>query len=167
MAKAAAKKATVKKVAPKKTAQQAVKKSESKSTIKYADKSAGQPELVPIFNEIVQLMTPFAKGSLEKIGGKDGQVTLVSKTEMEINGRKLPEAWLAGALIQKGYVGFYYMPVYVAPEEIKAQLKPELLKCLKGKSCFHIKKLDEELTRQIREAIEKGYQFYKKKGWIS
>jgi hypothetical protein len=154
MAKAAAKKKGAK------------KKSQSEYNIKYSDKSAGQPELIPIFNEIVKLMEPFAKGSVEKTGGKDGQVSLISKKEMEIKGRKISEAWLAGALIQKGYVGFYFMPVYVAPE-IKNELHPELLKCLKGKSCFHIKKLDDELANQIKEALQKGYQFYKKKGWIS
>lgn len=163
----AAKKAAVKKAAPKKTTTSAVKKSQSKSTIKYADKSEGQPDLVPIFETLVKMMEPYAKGSLQKTGGKDGQISLVSKKPVEVNGRKMDEIWLTGALVQKGFVGFYYMPVYVAPDEIKPQLKPELLKCLKGKSCFHIKKLDDELAKQIKEAIDKGYQFYKKNGWIS
>jgi hypothetical protein len=159
MAKPAAKKSAVKKAAPKK----GIRK---QSGIKYSDKSAGQPELVPVFNEIVSLMTPFEKGSLKKSGGKDGQVSLVSYKEVEIGGKKTKEAWFAGALVQKGYVGFYFMPVYTIPE-MKSEIQPGLLKCLKGKSCFHIRKMDDEVSRQIKDALKKGYDLYKKKGWIS
>jgi hypothetical protein len=170
MAKAAAKKPVAKNASPKKAApKKAVKKTTSgkeAKPIKYADKSAGQPQLTPIFNKLVKLMEPFAKGSVEKKGGKDGQVGLISFEPVEINGKKTEEVYLAGGLVQKGYVGFYFMPVYTYPE-LKSELHPELLKCLKGKSCFHIKKLDEEMAEQVKEALEKGYALYKKKGWIS
>lgn len=160
----AAKKSAVKKAAPKKTSAR-TSSTEKKSTIKYSDKSAGQPELTPIFKELVKLMEPFAKGSLEKSGGTDGQVGLISYHPAEMNGRKIEEVYLAGGLVQKGYVGFYYMPAYTAPE-IKSSLAPELLKCLKGKSCFHIKKMDAQMAAQIKDALKKGYELYKKKGWI-
>jgi hypothetical protein len=144
----------------------AKKSAEKSSGIKYSDKSAGQPQLIPVFNELVKLMEPFAKGSLEKVGGKDGQVGLISKKPVEMNGHKVAEVYLAGSLVQKGYVGFYFMPIYTAPE-LKSELHPELLKCLKGKSCFHIKKMNEEVAEQVKEALQKGYELYKKKGWIS
>jgi hypothetical protein len=144
----------------------AKKAAEKSSGIKYSDKSAGQPQLIPVFNELVKLMEPFAKGSLEKVGGKDGQVGLISKKPVEMNGHKVTEVYLAGSLVQKGYVGFYFMPIYTAPE-LKSELHPELLKCLKGKSCFHIKKMNEEVAEQVKEALQKGYELYKKKGWIS
>jgi len=148
-------------------AKAAAKKSTEKSSgIKYSDKSAGQPELVPIFNELVKIMEPFAKGSLEKVGGDNGQAGLISHKAVTVNGKKSDEVYLAGSLIQKGYVGFYFMPVYTVPE-FKSQLQPELLKCLKGKSCFHIKKMDEQLFSQVKDALKKGYDLYKKKGWIS
>lgn len=154
-----------KKAAPKKTAKKSAKKTEAKP-IKYSDKSAGQPKLIPIFNELVKIMTPFAKGSLEKVGGKDGQIGLISFKPVEINGRKTDEVYLAGGLVQKGYVGFYFMPTYTIPE-MKSEIHPELLKCLKGKSCFHIKKMNDEISEQLKEALQKGYELYKKKGWIS
>lgn len=135
--------------------------------IKYTDKSAGQPELINIFNELVKLMEPFEKGSIKKSGGKEGQFGLTSKKAVEMaSGKKMDEVWFAGLLIQKGYVGFYFMPVYDSPE-LKSELHPELLKCLKGKSCFHIKKMNEEVAEQVKEALQKGYDLYKKKGWIS
>jgi len=68
-------------------------------------------------------------------------------------------------LVQKGYVGFYYMPVYTEPS-IKKLIKPELLKCLKGKSCFYIKKFDKEIFSQIKEALAIGYKEWHQQGLI-
>jgi hypothetical protein len=82
-----------------------------------------------------------------------------------IDGRKRKGVYLAGLVIQKSFVGFYYMPIYVHTE-LKTVLAPELIKLLKGKSCFHIKKLDEALPGQIRAALETGYKFYQQNDWI-
>lgn len=106
---------------------------------KYADKSAGQPELPPIFEALKELLTPYVKGSIVMRGGSGGQVALVSEKEIWVEGKKKPELHFAAVLIQKGYVGFYFMPVYSDPER-KELFAPELLKLLKGKACFHIKK---------------------------
>ena len=163
--KEAVKKTASKKASPKKTVNRTTAAEDKKIKIKYADKSTGQPELVPIFHRIAKLMEPFAKGSVKKSGGKDGQVGLTSFKQVEIAGRKLDELYLGGALVQKGFVGFYFFHIYVAPE-LKAELKPELLKTLKGKTCFHIKKDDPQIYEQISDALNKGYRFYKKKGWI-
>ena len=88
--------------------------------------------------------------------------TLVVENDIEVAGKKLDEIYLAGIIVQKGYVGFYYMPVYCL-EEIKQELKPELLKCLKGKSCFYIKKNDPMLMEQIADALKVGYKGYEKR----
>ena len=90
---------------------------------------------------------------------------LYSVKDVEVWGRKRKEVYFAGIIIQKAYVGFYYMPVYAEPE-VKTLFKPELLKLLKGKSCFHIKKLDEELMRQIEQALADGFEMYKQRGWV-
>jgi len=41
-----------------------------------------------------------------------------------------------------------------------------LLRLLKGKSCFHIKKLTPELLQQIAEALDQGYRLYQARGWV-
>jgi len=43
---------------------------------------------------------------------------------------------------------------------------PDLRKLLKGKSCFHIKKLDENLVNQIETALKEGLNYYKMQGAI-
>jgi len=133
--------------------------------VKYSDKSHGQPQLVPIFEEIKKMLAPYKKGTMKLLGGAGGRVSLVSQRPVEILSRKRDELWFAGALVQKGYVGFYYMPVYTDPS-IKKLIKPELLKCLKGKSCFHIRKFDQETFSQIREALAIGHKEWRQRGWI-
>ena len=141
------------------------KKSTAPKPIKYADKSAGQDEMIKIFNDLHQMLTPYESGSVKKMGGEGGQVSLISHKEVEIAGRKKSELWFAGLLIQKGYVGFYFMPVYVEPEK-KRLLGAELLKTLKGKSCFHIKSADPVIYSQIEQALRLGYEEWRKNGWV-
>ncbi len=173
-AKAAVKKAAKKVVKKavkklvKKAAKPVAKKPAGKKkeiTLKYSDKSAGQPELVPIFEEIKNMLLPYENGTLKIHGGTDGKVMLISHKPVEIAGRPREELWFASALIQKGYVGLYYMPVYMN-DPVKRQLFPELMKCLKGKACFHIKQNNDQLFEQIASAIQIGYDAYLQKGWL-
>lgn len=133
--------------------------------IKYADKSGGQPQLIPIFDEIKNMLAPYEKGTMKLLAESKGNVVLVSKKPVEILGRKRDELWFASALIQKGYVGFYYMPVYM-DSEIRKLIKPGLLKCLKGRACFHIKKFDKEIFSQINDALKIGYDCWHMRGWL-
>mgnify|MGYP001545226414 CR=1 FL=1 len=140
--------------------------STSKDTgIKYTDKSAGQPELIPIFEAIRDMLLPYQKGQLKLRGGENGQVLLVGEKKLVIDGRKKDEMWFAAALIQKGYVGFYFMPIYTN-KKLHDVFKPELLKCLKGKACFHIRTYDKLILSQIKDALKIGYDTYKELGWI-
>ncbi len=110
-------------------------------------------------------MSPYEKGHLVKSGDLPGQFGLLSDKTIEVAGKKRDDVYFAGILVQKGYVGFYFMPVYADPA-LKKDLHPDLVKCLKGKSCFHIKKNDPVLMQHIKEALKTGYDDYKKKGWI-
>ena len=90
---------------------------------------------------------------------------LWSLKDVVIEGRKRKEVYFAGVIIQKSYVGFYFMPVYAVPE-LSTVFAPELLKLLKGKSCFHVKSLDETLEGQIRAALKTGFELYQRRGWV-
>jgi len=137
-----------------------------RADIKYEDKSTGQPELVLIFEEIKKLLLPYAKGAIKLYGGDNGKIILMSEKDIEAAGRKMKEIWFASALVQKGYVGFYYMPIYTHSNKVKKLLSPELLKCLKGKACFHIKKQDAIILSQIKDALKIGYDCYKEMDWV-
>jgi hypothetical protein len=137
---------------------------QKEARIKYTDKSEGQPELTPIFEAIKKLLLPFEKGTM-KLTTSGGQVVLISTKPVEILGKKRDELWFASALVQKGYVGFYYMPVYGDPR-VRELINPKLLKCLKGKACFHIKKYDKEIFSHIKDALSVGYNAWHQRGWL-
>lgn len=117
-----------------------------------------------IFDEIKHIMQVYSPPLIAKMDDS-AHYDLWSIKDLVIDGRKRKEVYLAGLIIQKDYVGFYYMPIYVNTE-LKTIFAPELLKLLKGKSCFHIKKLDDNLKEQIREALKIGYENYQRNGWI-
>jgi hypothetical protein len=123
-----------------------------------------QEELVDIYSQLKPILKQFEKPLKPKLD-LDSKYDLWSFKDVEIDGRKRKEVFFASIVIQSSYVGFYYMPIYT-DTDLKKVFKPELLKLLKGKSCFHIKKLDEELKQQIKEALDIGYNLYKKRGWI-
>jgi hypothetical protein len=90
---------------------------------------------------------------------------LWSYKDLEIEGRKRKEVFFAGLVIQKSYVGFYFMPVYAEPE-VKAFFPPEVMKLLKGKSCFHIKSLTPQLLGQLDSVLRTGFDLYRRRGWV-
>lgn len=165
------KKAVTKKAVAKKAVKKAVKAAKPKNeertiNIKYADKSAGQPELMVIFEAIKKMAVPYhGKGDMVMHAGTGGQFNLVNHKPVVIAGREKKELWFISSLIQKGYVGFYYMPIY-GSNEMRKQFSPEFMKCLKGKCCFHIKKNDPLIMKDIEKAFKVGYKAYKDRGWI-
>ena len=119
---------------------------------------------IAIFEALKDLLSPYAPPLVPKMDDTS-HYDLWSIRDLVIEGRKRKEVYFAGLSIQKGYVGFYFMPVY-AEADLKAVFAPELLKLLKGKSCFHIKKLDPALLDQIKSALQIGYQTYQNRGWV-
>jgi len=87
------------------------------------------------------------------------------RKDMDVMGKKMNELYFSSIIIKKNFVGFYYFPLYVKPE-IKNSLKPELLKLLKGKTCFHITKSDGLIIEEIGKLLNNGLDYYKKMNWI-
>ena len=121
-------------------------------------------DIKQIFSSLKVLLESYRPPLAAKVED-DKRFDLVSIKDVVIEGRKRKEVYFASIIIQKDYVGFYYMPVYSDPE-MKAIFHPELLSLLKGKSCFHIKRLDDPLREQIRVALKDGFTLYKTRGWV-
>ena len=121
-------------------------------------------ELKATFKELRSLLKRYQPPLVPKMDDAS-HYDLWSIKDVKIAGRERTEVYFAGAIIQKSFVGFYYMPVYTSPE-MKKLFAPELLSLLKGKSCFHVKALDARLLRQIKSALAAGYKLYKKNGWV-
>lgn len=67
--------------------------------------------------------------------------------------------------INKNYVSFHLMPVYVFPESL-ATVSPELKRRMQGKSCFNFKKTDPQLFQELRELTQAGYDNYRNAGYL-
>ena len=93
------------------------------------------------------------------------RIELWSEKDLVIEGRKRKEVYFAGLIIQKGYVGFYFMPVYIE-SEVKQIFSPDLLRLLKGKSCFHIKNINGNSLQDIRAVLKTGFDLYRQRGWV-
>jgi hypothetical protein len=72
---------------------------------------------------------------------------------------------MASLILQKGYVGFYFMPIYLDPS-LKKKISPALLSLLKGKSCFYFKKLDPSLLPAIEFALKEGRTLFQSRNWL-
>jgi hypothetical protein len=132
--------------------------------IKYTDKSKGQPALVVLFQDIKETLRPFAQGNFKINADKPGYFEIYYKKEVEILGKSHPELLFVSLLIQKGYLGFYFFPIYI-DQRLKDKIPPPLLSCLKGKTCFHLKKKDPLLLIQLEQVLQWGVDFYNSKGW--
>lgn len=123
-----------------------------------------QEQLTDIFQRLKVILKEY-EGPFRPKFDLDSKYDLWSFKELEIAGRKRKELYFAGIIIQSKYVGLYYMPIYT-DTDLKDVFEPELLKLLKGKSCFHIKELNPHLEKQIRKALKIGFKLHKARGWV-
>jgi len=122
-------------------------------------------DLIEIFQTIRAAMQPYdAMGFTSKVNS-DTEYDLWSEKNVVLLGRKRNEIYFAGLKILKSEVTLHFMLIYTNPE-VKDILHPNLLALLKGKSCFHIKKLDDLLMEHIADALDKGYKIYKQNEWV-
>lgn len=86
----------------------------------------------------------------------------VAGTKKAMQGKQKVDGYYFGSVVPKPKdIRLYYFPIYTHVDEFE-WISPELRKCLKGKSCFHIKKLDDSLLNDISAMITKGVELYKK-----
>ena len=121
-------------------------------------------DLAPVLAHVRELLKPFEKHFTVRGEGSD-TCGLYSVKKIEAFGRTYDEMFFASVKLNKGAVGFYFMPIYTHESEFK-DLSPLLRKMLKGKSCFHLKKFDAEIEKELKALLKKGYEVYKKVGWV-
>ena len=126
-----------------------------------------QEQLLEIFNALKSELKPYENGHIKARFDIEGKYDLWSeKPDMTVLGKRRAELSFAAIIVQSSYVGFYYMPIYTNTADVRSLLAPELLRHLKGKACFHIKAIDDELLNDIRLAMKVGFEEYQKNGWV-
>ncbi len=141
-----------------------------------ATKAKGKPKtdgdsLESVYLEVEKLLMkhapPFRTDVACMSGGKKSlQLTVPKPVAIPgAYGGKPVDLMMAAVILQKDFVGFYLMCIYMN-DVVKKKLSPALLKLLKGKTCFHVKKLDDGLRKDIAAALELGTKSYKARGWM-
>jgi len=131
---------------------------------------AGDDSLDSVFERLSEMLARHAPPfRFQDLGVRDKKsVQLVVPNPVAIPGAyggRPVDLQLAAAILQKGYVGFYLMCIYMNDEQ-KKKLSPALLKLLKGKTCFHVKKMDDALAKDIEAALGLGTKVYRERGWL-
>lgn len=123
------------------------------------------PALIPLFNELKSLLKPFAQKMAVRTD-EPGRYELFFDrqftTQSQRTGNVIEKDGLdfVAILIQKNYVGLYFMPIYSHAHEFK-NVPDDVMSMLKGKSCFHIKHLNPQLEEELRQMLNQGYALYK------
>jgi len=90
----------------------------------------------------------------------------VTGTKEAMQGKQKVQGYYFGTVVPKPKdIRLYFFPIYTHVTEFE-NISTNLRKCLKGKSCFHIKKMDEQLENDIQEMVKKGVKLYQKDNLI-
>ena len=121
------------------------------------------PDLIPLFEEMKKVLKPYEKVFSPR-RDEEGYYDLWYEHEVMVNGKKRDSVYFASIIIQKSYVGFYFMPVYTH-EEAKELFSDDFLKLLHGKSCFYITEFTPQIRDEMKHALEGGLALYRERGW--
>jgi hypothetical protein len=87
-------------------------------------------------------------------------------TKKAMQGRKEVDGFYFGSIIPKpGDIRLYFFPIYTHAKKYD-WISGDMRKCLKGKSCFHFKKLDRPLRLELEKMIKLGIDLYREEDWI-
>jgi len=116
---------------------------------------------------LVPYVPPFKAGGGNNIDGKLDYHLMVPQTVVIQGsyGNKPTEVAMASLILQKDFVGFYFMPIYLNPE-LKKSIPPTFLKLLKGKTCFHVKAIDAQVLQDVQAALSLGLKSFKDRDWV-
>lgn len=79
--------------------------------------------------------------------------------------QKVDGHYFASVIPKAKDVRLYYFPIYTHKDNMGTLSEP-LGKMLKGKSCFHIKYMDDAIKKEITSLVSKGVKAYKSDGLI-
>lgn len=91
----------------------------------------------------------------------------VSGTIEAMQGKKKVEGIYFSTVMPKPKdVRLYFFPTYSHKEQL-GELPENLKKALKGKSCFHIKQMDDEMEQNLRTLIKRSVELYQEDGLLA
>jgi hypothetical protein len=116
-------------------------------------------DLTPVFFELRKILAPYT--TKLDVGKEDAtELTLFTQPIAALGG----PMFFGAVQIQKSYVSFHLMPVYVKPE-LLIGMSPELGRRMQGKSCFNFKAIDKVLFKELARLTKAGFASFKALGY--
>jgi hypothetical protein len=116
-------------------------------------------ELKQIYQELVNLHEGFL-GPLKVAKSTDIMKEYSGTIEVMQGKQKVSGHYFSSVMLKNKDVRFYFFPLYLNVDEFK--LSESLRKQLKGKTCFHLKKIGDEELYEINQMISLGLELMKK-----
>jgi len=117
-----------------------------------------QAKLIDILKEQIDVL---------KISAETENKFEVSGTIEAMQGKKKVDGIYFASVVPKPKdVRFYFFPTYTHKEQI-GELPENLKKALKGKSCFHVKYIDDEFEDNIKELVKTAVKLYQADGLLA
>ncbi len=117
-----------------------------------------QAKLIDILKEQIDVL---------KISAETENKFEVSGTIEAMQGKKKVDGIYFASVVPKPKdVRFYFFPTYTHKEQI-GELPENLKKALKGKSCFHVKYMDDEFEDNIKELVKTAVKLYQADGLLA
>ncbi|MEM7659142.1 MAG: hypothetical protein AAF399_23680 [Bacteroidota bacterium] len=79
--------------------------------------------------------------------------------------QKVDGFYFASVVPKPKDIRLYFFPLYTHKEEM-GELSAPLQKFLKGKTCFHIKYLDDALIAELKDLTARALELYRANEWI-
>ncbi|MBO6514968.1 MAG: hypothetical protein JJ975_00270 [Bacteroidia bacterium] len=120
-------------------------------------------------NEIRERLVSLLKRHQDvlKIGTNKFENFVVNGTVEAMQGKKKVDGIYFASVVPKPKdVRFYFFPSYTHKEGL-GELPENLQKALKGKSCFYIKYMDDELEKNLGDLIEQAIGLYQEDGLLA
>lgn len=101
------------------------------------------------------------------------KVTIDTDEKFEVTGtieamqgkKKVDGIYFSSVVPKPKDVRFYFFPTYTHKEQL-GKLPENLQKALKGKSCFHVKKMDEAFEKNLRDLVSRSIKLYQNDGLL-
>ena len=117
-----------------------------------------QAKLIDILKEQIDVL---------KISAETENKFEVSGTIEAMQGKKKVDGIYFASVVPKPKdVRFYFFPTYTHKEQI-GELPENLKKALKGKSCFHVKYMDDEFEDNIKKLVKTAVKLYQADGLLA
>jgi len=120
-----------------------------------------------IFSKLEQALMKCTPPMVSKSNAEKQTVELMGNKPVPYGYDKkiVPGMYFASLAHRKDSVVFYFFPAYYRTDEVK-KIAPTLLKCLKGKTCFHFKKEEQVNEKELSALLKHGVKAWKEAGYM-